>query len=209
MKLLASLVGGIILSLIPASIPQENIMSSRQYPARFIPIAVLYEDVIAYPKTFDGFMEAITMWQEATKIHLKVHTVLDQHEWEVFRGLKLDIVDLPNPNMAGLFDSEINVISVDTSLENTTAVEWDTQMLPAKLIAAHEIGHALGVPHVTFSTDDRGLPTYPLSDIGDIVMENEAVARNYIMFPMAAGSKAVGISDLEADLATRAMNLPR
>jgi len=176
-----------------------------------MPVAVLYSDAADYPKVFKGLLDAITMWQEKVHIHIKIHTVLTIEEWRAFDGLRIDIETIPDfSSMVGYYAPNQNLVVLDADLEMTEPIDYDIAMdsVP-KLVALHELGHVLGLPHITYVDNQDHLPTYEHSSPGDIVFQTEEEAQTYIMFPVLQHSRATGISDMEAEIVIMSMKLPR
>jgi hypothetical protein len=188
-KLLASvlvfaLVGGV-------SIAPQNKPTIKKHPAQEYRVHVdfwhMQSEAKKYPHALVALKRAQTLWRQA--VPLNTMTYSDKKFPVKPRGMiAVRFAELEKEGLLGLWRRESQTIIVDPVKQKD----------PEKIFATmtHEIGHALGMPHV------RNYSEVENAWSGDFLVKN-GTANDYIMYPWAFHrTPRVIIQPLEAEIVT-------
>ncbi len=213
-----------------ADLPRLKV--EEQTPAVLYEIKIPWQYYEDYPHIISQFELALEAWEEAVPVDFVVETIFDGDVIS-FDSVDLIIGDFnemgishPDGNfmLLGLYHPRRNTIYLSSALESWEedrmeeylAAEEDEARPPMEAglgnfalhTSTHEVGHLLRCPHFVGRVDDDGVRRYRHGNPGDIILETDAEARTYLMYP-GVTEEATGISEYEAELVTERLSIPR
>ncbi len=191
--LVALLTACVSIPLESNEIISENI-GAQSLPSDFyvrINLKVRKQETEQYPQMWAAMQRALEEWSLHIPVHFKVH-VLSVHARA--KGIAIRLTDLASTefrlsdDFLGIWyvKNGVGFIGLDDKLEDYPELAFSTSL--------HELGHMLGLPHLTGREDT--------SYTGWILLPPGVDAENYVMYPRRVPGKPQSqLSEVEIELA--------
>jgi len=145
-----------------------------------------------YPNINKVFLRALKAWQDVLPIECQIF-----HGFTRPRGaVSINFCDIHQvypdtaPEIIGEFIPSLQLLLIDTA-------NGDKDDDQTYNVCLHELGHALGLPHIVGKIDQFGNSGLIRAGSWDIILPTDLEARECIMFPIVNPNKRGSISNLE------------
>jgi len=153
-----------------------------------------------YPVTYTAIDRALKEWEKHVPVKFDVYMELENPPFGItgitrsLSPVRIIIGDLQSPQMG--YEHLDRVVGLWDPVQQRLLFDGDTLEIDSEMayiVALHEVGHMLGVPHIVSDTEEFVFNGYIR------VKDN---ASGYVMYPNVGNSQTGELSQIEIDIAT-------